>query len=97
MSMFDSGIMEIVESDPRYAYEAYEFVFHALHYTQQMLDRLPPEENIPTGEKHYHVTGPELLEGIRQFALQEFGFMARIVFKLWGINNTGDFGEIVFY
>lgn len=99
MSMFDSGIPEIVERDPRYAYEAYEFVFHALHYTQKQLDRLPPEEedrNAAAAEKQYHVSGPELLEGIRQYATREFGLMARVVFKLWGIENTGDFGEIVF-
>jgi uncharacterized repeat protein (TIGR04138 family) len=99
MSTFDTGILDIVERDPRFAYEAYEFMFHALHYTQKMLDRLPPEqerrERTP-GEKQYHVSGPELLEGIRQFAFEEFGYMARTVFKLWGIHKTGDFGAIVF-
>ena len=44
----------------------------------------------------HHVSGPQLLEGIRQFALQEFGLMARVVFHQWGIRRTDDFGEIVF-
>src|SRR5262249_30544780 len=43
-----------------------------------------------------HVTGPELLDGVRNLALREFGLMARTVFRCWGINRTDDFGEIVF-
>jgi uncharacterized repeat protein (TIGR04138 family) len=42
------------------------------------------------------VTAQELLDGIRELALCEFGLMARTVFRSWGINATGDFGEIVF-
>ena len=34
--------------------------------------------------------------GIRELALREFGFMARTVFRMWGIQRTDDFGEIVF-
>ena len=40
--------------------------------------------------------GPELLGGVRDLALQEFGLMARTVFRMWGVNSTADFGEIVF-
>jgi len=28
--------------------------------------------------------------------LMKFGFMTKKVFELWGITNSGDFGEIVF-
>jgi uncharacterized repeat protein (TIGR04138 family) len=99
MTMHHAGIADIVSRDPRYAYEAYEFVFDALAYTQKLLGREPPEEADSQEaliEPHYHVTGPELLDGIRALALREFGLMARTVFRLWGINCTGDFGEIVF-
>ena len=47
-------------------------------------------------EKQHHVTGKELLEGVRDLALREFGLMARTVFQQWGIQRTDDFGEIVF-
>jgi uncharacterized repeat protein (TIGR04138 family) len=95
MPMFHSGLAELVRRDPRYAYEAYEFVFESLKHTQQMLDRLPHGE--PGGpEGPHHVSGRELLGGIRDLALQQFGFMARTVFRLWGVNQTADFGEIVF-
>lgn len=96
MSMHHSRLAEIVRRDPRYPYEAYEFVFGALAYTQKMLDRLPRENVSAEAEPHYHVSGPELLEGVRQFALREFGLMARTVLRIWAINRTDDIGEIVF-
>jgi uncharacterized repeat protein (TIGR04138 family) len=86
---------DVVRRDPRYAYEAYEFLFAALAHTQKMLGRVPPPEGT-TAEQDYHVSGPELLEGVRDLALEQFGLMARTVFRMWGINRTADFGEIVF-
>jgi uncharacterized repeat protein (TIGR04138 family) len=50
------------------------------------------EEAIP--EKH--VTGQQLCEAIRQYAIDQYGYMARPVLSSWGINATGDFGEIVY-
>src|SRR5438132_14245725 len=96
MTMHHAGLAEVVRRDPRYAYEAYEFVFAALTHTQRVLGRRPPE--LPEGEigPEHHVRGPELLEGIRDLALREFGLMARTVFRMWGIDRTADFGEIVF-
>jgi uncharacterized repeat protein (TIGR04138 family) len=101
MTVFHPGLAEVVRNDPRYAYEAYEFVFYALHHTQKLLGHeqaAAAERGQPprAGDPHHHVTGPELLEGIRDLALREFGRMARTVFRLWGIERTDDFGEIVF-
>ena len=100
MTMHHAGLAEVVRKDPRYAYEAYEFVFAALHHIQQMLGRQPPEGPgagpAEGAELHHHVSGPELLQGIRDLAQREFGLMARTVFRLWGIQRTDDFGEIVF-
>src|SRR6266849_10657168 len=94
MSMYQARLAEVVQRDPRYAYEAYEFVFAALGHTQKFLGRLPADPAAP-GPQH-HVAGGELVHGIRDLALREFGLMARIVFRMWGINRTADFGEIVF-
>jgi uncharacterized repeat protein (TIGR04138 family) len=96
MTMYHPKLADIVRRDPRYAYEAYEFVFAALTHTQKMLGRMPREEMSAEVEAQHHVSGPELLQGVRDLALREFGFMARIVFRRWGINKTDDFGEIVF-
>jgi len=85
---------QLVRRDPRYAYEAYEFVFAALSHTQLMLGHNPNPE--PGQEEEAHVTPRQLLHGIRDLALREFGMMAGTVFRMWGVQNTGDFGVIVF-
>lgn len=95
MTMHYAELAEVVRRDPRYAYEAYEFVlFQALAHTQKMLSRRPRESG--SGEEQLHVSGVELLEGIRDLALREFGMMARTVFHMWGIDSTQDIGQIVF-
>lgn len=96
MSMHLDGLAELTRRDPRYAYEAYEFVFAALSHTQKMLGRLPPSGSGGPLDVQHHVTGRELLEGIRDLAVRDFGLMARTVFRMWGIESTADFGEIVF-
>jgi len=74
----------ICEKDRRYRADSYEFVMLALGYTQKDLKRPG------------HVSGKELLDGIRRFALETYGPMARTVLVYWGIKKTGDFGNIVF-
>jgi uncharacterized repeat protein (TIGR04138 family) len=98
MTLYHAGLAEVARRDGRYAYEAYEFVFQALHHAQKMLGREPPEaaRGKEVVEAEHHVSGPELLAGVRDLALSEFGLMARTVFHLWGIRGTADFGEIVF-
>ena len=92
--MHHPRLEDLVQRDPRYAYEAYEFIFAALAHTQKLLGRVPPREGPAVQE--YHVSGRELLEGVRDLALREFGLLARVVFRMWGINRTDDFGELVF-
>jgi uncharacterized repeat protein (TIGR04138 family) len=95
----NARLFQVARSFPRYPYEAYEFVFAGLNYTQQSLGRIPKElEHAEHAEPapQYHVTGRELLEGIRELALREFGMMARVVFRMWGVENTVDFGRMVF-
>ena len=75
---------KIAEEDTRYNFEAYTFLMSALNYTVNKLD------------KPRHVTGQELLEGIREYGLEQFGPMTRTVFEHWGIKATEDFGRIVF-
>lgn len=93
----------------KYHTDAYRFVFAALQYTQEKLDRSVPVDERETDERDLsgqdaggleghsgHISGGELLEGIRDYALAEFGLMARTVFETWNIHETRDFGEIVF-
>jgi uncharacterized repeat protein (TIGR04138 family) len=83
-----------IERDARYHPNSYQFVYEALRFTQQSLNR-----GIAEGEEESedaHISGVELLGGIREFALEQFGLMTRTVFRQWGIRSTGDFGRIVF-
>ena len=86
---FDEVLEKMLEHDPRFAREAYHFTREALDFTQKLISR----EN--KGNVR-HVTGQELLEGIRQFALQQYGPMTVTVLEEWGVNNCRDFGDIVF-
>ena len=86
---FDEKVDMILAKDPRYARDAYAFVRESLDYTQKNIGK-ENRGNIR------HITGQELLDGIRQFALNQFGPMAVTVFEEWGVRNCRDFGEIVF-
>ena len=86
---FDEVVEQILERDARYHRDAYLFLREALDFTQKLISK----ENRGTTR---HVTGQELLDGLRQFALQEFGPMAKTVLEEWGIQCSGDFGNIVF-
>ena len=77
-------LRNILARDPRYTSEAYAFVRAGLDFTVRRL------------EKPRHVSGQELLDGLREFALAEFGPMARTVLSGWGVRRTEDIGEIVF-
>jgi uncharacterized repeat protein (TIGR04138 family) len=87
---------EIIRNDPRYSYDAYEFVVRAYHFTQKRLGRSAPKRGQKPEPGKHHLSGRQLLEGIRELALRDFGLMATTVFKCWGIRATDDFGEIVF-
>ena len=47
-------------------------------------------------EGERHITGQQLCEAIRKYALEQYGFMAKTVLNSWGVFSTGDFGEIVY-
>jgi uncharacterized repeat protein (TIGR04138 family) len=80
----EQKISQILLRDDRYHREAYRFLQEGLDYTVQR-----------RGKKG-HVSGKELLEGLRDMARERFGLMARTVLNQWGIKGTADFGEIVF-
>ena len=74
----------ILKRDPRYTAEAYFFIREALDHVVRQLDA--PR----------HVSGQELLDGIRKYALGEYGPLTKRVLSEWGINECIDFGHIVF-
>lgn len=76
--------------------DAYCFVDAALRHTQRTLGRTTESPDLDVEEEGAHISGQELLEGIRQLAIKEFGMVTVAVFKHWGITTTEDFGRIVF-
>ncbi len=82
----------ICKEDTRFDRKAYAFVRQALDHTVKELKRKSPER---TG-KSQHVTGAELLQGIRTYALDQYGPLTKTVLNKWGIARCPDFGDIVF-
>ena len=92
-------IAELLKEDSRFTFDAYVFVFESLNYAQNRLGMGEDATSEATEETEgaapeRHVTGQQLCEAIRQFALEQYGYMAKDVLASWGIHSTGDFCEI---
>lgn len=87
---FNEVAAVIARNDPRYDRDAYEFVRAALDHTFAKLIKEEPERN------SRHVCGRELLDGIREYAISQYGPMTKALFDQWGIHTGRDFGQIVF-
>ena len=87
---FEEAIEQIAAQDRRYHREAYFFLREALDHTHKITGK-PPKKNAVR-----HVSGQELLNGIREYALQQFGPMTLTVLEAWGVKCCEDFGELVF-
>ncbi|RJO65283.1 MAG: hypothetical protein C4540_01675 [Candidatus Omnitrophota bacterium] len=84
MVEFYKKVGKIIDRDSRYKADAYEFVLRALWFTQEKLKRKG------------HCSGQELLLGIQEFSLLQYGNMSITVFEHWGVRTTEDFGRIVY-
>ncbi|MFP4167027.1 MAG: Minf_1886 family protein [Opitutales bacterium] len=87
---FNEVIRTIRRDDPRYARGAYYFLRQALDFS---LNDFHKKGKL---DQTNHLSGQQLLEGIRRFALKQYGPLARCVLEHWGIRNCRDFGNIVF-
>ena len=85
------AIEQVVEQVGLYPIEAYDFVQQGLQYTVQTIHG---EVKDPTANRH--VNGRHLSEGLREYALKQWGRLARAVLRRWNITRTDDFGRIVF-
>ncbi len=112
MSDGPTSLARLLERDKRYRIEAYLFVFDALDYAHRVLGlgadvpsegenegEARPAESPEGGDERTesrHLTGQELSEAMRLFALDQFGYLAKCVLNSWGVYTTGDFGELVY-
>ena len=86
---FAEALDAVVDTDARYHRDGYMFLRDALDFTTKQQKKVK-------GVSVRHVTGPELLDGVRQYALKEFGPMVMTVFDSWGIHSSEDVGHMVF-
>ena len=98
MSYSNDPLADLIRRDRRYHRDAYIFVFEALRHAQQVLGLGRPDqgEDDPEDEIERHVTGQQLCEAIRDYAIRQYGVLSKNVLNHWGIRSTSDFGEIVF-
>lgn len=86
---FEQAVASILEKEKRFQPGAYFLVREVLDFT---VDRLAKQGQ---GESR-HVSGRELLEGFRDYLIQEYGPMSATLLEDWGISKCRHVGEIVF-
>lgn len=86
---FEESVISILKRDQRYDGQAFFFLKDALDFTlKRFLDG--------ASGRSRHVSGKELLEGFRDYALEQYGPMAATLMEEWGIRQTRDVGNMVF-
>ena len=87
---FEQSVVSILKRDRRFDPHAYFFLKDALDFT---LKRIAETNN---GQAR-HVSGPELLAGFRDCALEQFGPMASTLLSEWSVRKCQDIGDMVFH
>lgn len=89
---FNEVVELIYKEDPRFDRKAYTFIRHGLDQTVKELRKKDTER----AQRSQHVSGPELLDGLRVYALDQYGPLAKTVLNSWGITHCQNFGDLVF-
>lgn len=84
------NLQELAGRDGRFNVEAYVFVSQSLRHAAKRLGKstAPKEKR--------HLTAEELVEGTLDLAVEQFGLLADLVLKNWGIRNSEDLGHLTF-
>ena len=87
-----------IRREAPFSQEAFQFVREGLAHTVKTFhgDGAPAGGGGANGAGDRHVSGPQLCIGLRDYAVETYGMLARTVLSRWGIRTTGDFGRIVF-
>jgi uncharacterized repeat protein (TIGR04138 family) len=103
-------LVKLLTEDRRYKIDAYQFVGAGLQYAQEVLglgtngprtrrkkksQELELADDQPERQVR-HVSGQDLCHALRHLAHDQYGYLAKLVLASWGVNRTGDFGEIVY-
>ena len=94
------AMRKLLKEDSRYKYEAYQFIREALQFAHEHLPNLTRSEGTtsssPGKPTPRHITGQQLCEACRLYAIEQYGYLGRMVLQSWGIHSTSDLGEIVY-
>ncbi len=88
---FNAIVVQICKEDPRFDRKAYTFLRHGLDETVKEIKRKETKVG-----KSRHVSGQQLLDGLRAYALEQYGPLAITVLRDWGITKCAHFGDMVF-
>ncbi len=89
---FNEIVGLICKEDTRYDRKAYAFLREGLDYAVKELKKKDTER----AKSSLHITGAELLMGLRAYALDQFGPLTMTVLGSWGLRRCSDFGDMVF-
>jgi uncharacterized repeat protein (TIGR04138 family) len=84
------NLQDVVDELDCYPLDAFVFVQQGLSYTVEKRHGQMTEPNAS-----HHITGQQLCQGLREFALMRWGLLARTVLRRWNVDSTMDFGRIV--
>lgn len=94
------AMQDLLRDDTRYKLDAYQFIREALQYAHENIDQIGPlgfgPSDNPDSDVARHLSGQQLCEACRLYAIDQFGYLAKMVLQSWGLNETGDFGELVY-
>jgi uncharacterized repeat protein (TIGR04138 family) len=85
------SLQQVVADVGMYPAEAYDFIQQGLSFTVQKI-----HGEVKQPEACRHVSGQQLCEGMREYALVRWGLLARSVLSRWNVTCTLDFGRMVF-
>ena len=89
-SQMSDALRKLALQDGRYSPEAFRFLYESLEQALILAGRAHAEG------VDRHVTGREVLLGMRACATLQFGPLAAHVWRSWGVKESLDWGHIVF-
>ena len=94
------AMRNLLEEDTRFKLEAYQFIRESLQYAHDHRDLLEFADTAAGpasgSSSTKHVTGQQLCEACRRYAIEQYGYLAKMVLASWGVESTSDFGELVY-
>ena len=90
------AMRNLLEEDKRFKLEAYQFIRESLQYAHEHLDEIGGDTSQQNPDEPKHLTGQQLCEACRLYAIEQYGYLAGVVLASWGLHSTSDFGELVY-